>query len=55
MFWRPCCHFGACKVSDGLLVFLVVEEKKHKLTELKTLDEADSLICVVLTHSFNSW
>lgn len=27
---------------------LIVEEKKHKLTELKTgLDEADSLVCSV--------
>jgi hypothetical protein len=53
---EPCCRFDACKVSDGLLVFLIVEEKKHKLPELKTgLDEADSLVCVVLNHSFNSW
>jgi hypothetical protein len=49
---EPCCRFDACKVSDGLLVFLIVEEKKHKLTELKTgLDEADSLVCVALTLS----
>ena len=33
----------------------VAEEKKHKLTELKTgLDEADSLVFVVVTFSLNS-
>lgn len=41
-------------VSDAGFAFVVVEEKKHKLTELKTgLDEADSLVFVVLTCSLN--
>jgi len=42
-------HEKVCELTWGILcfVFLIVEEKKHKLTELKTgLDEADSLVLI---------
>lgn len=45
-------HARRVDVSDDVLLFLVAEEKKHKLTELKTgIDEADSLVYVALTYS----
>lgn len=35
-------------VCDAVLLSLIIEEKKHKLTELKTgLDEADSLVLAI--------